>query len=123
LEFSSQMTLVPQIAPRERGTLISPFINICLQEYGVVTKRPHASPSQIRCPSLILWQIMYKITKIKKIGEEKAIMGHRSIEHLKEFSSEKRIRKKLSGSEKLVVDSHATSPDRALHSTLIQGSI
>jgi hypothetical protein len=49
---------------------------------------------------------MYKITKIKKIGEEKAIMEHRSIENLKEFSSEKRIRKKASGSEEPVADSY-----------------
>jgi hypothetical protein len=66
---------------------------------------------------------MYKITKIKKIGEEKAIMEHRSIENLKEFSSEKRIRKKASGSEEPVADSYVMSPCRPFHKTPIQDSI
>ncbi len=50
-------------------------------------------------------------------------MVHRSIEHLKEFSSEKRIRKKLSGSEEPVADSYVTNPGRPLHKTPIQDSI
>ena len=48
---------------------------------------------------------IYKITKIKnKTGEEKAIMEYLRIEHLKEFSAEKHIRKKLLGSEKIVAE-------------------
>jgi quercetin dioxygenase-like cupin family protein len=44
------------------------------------------------------------ITKTKLKQKGKAIVEHLKIEELKEFSSEKRIRKKLLSSEKLVVE-------------------
>jgi hypothetical protein len=63
------------------------------------------------------------INKENKTRREAARMEHLKIEDLKEFSSEKRIRKKLLSTEKLAAEAVCYDSDKAFHNTLIQNKM